>query len=155
MEGIAMPSCKNCDSGDSVRNGKTRGKQRYKCKGCGYNFIEGDRRTNEKIAAMKAMCVILHSLAKGSCNMLGKVFGRDRSLIYRWIKEAGLSLSEPEVGGDIREIEFDEMWHFVQQKKASFGSSRPLIAAHGRLSPGCSALVILQHSGGSTAKSST
>jgi len=129
-----------------------RERQRHKCKGCGYNFVEGDARTDEKVAATKAMCVILYSLAKGSYNMLGKVFDRDRSLIYRWIKEAGLSLSDPDVGGQIREMEFDEMWHFVEQKKTSFGSSRPLIAAHGRLSPGYSALVILQRSGGSTTR---
>jgi transposase len=147
-----MVACKKCGSTDSVRNGRVRGKQRYKCKGCGYNFVEGDARTNEKVAALKAMCVILYALAKGSYNMLGKLFDRDRSLVYRWIREAGLSLPEPEVGGQIREMEFDEMWHFVEEKKTSFGSSRPLIAAHGRLSPGYSALVILQRSEGFTGK---
>jgi hypothetical protein len=45
--------------------------------------------------------------------MLGKVFDRDRTLIYCWIREAGLNTPEPEVSEDIQEIEFDEMWHFV------------------------------------------
>ena len=31
------------------KNVKTRGHQKYLCKEYGYNFIEGDRRTNEKI----------------------------------------------------------------------------------------------------------
>jgi insertion element IS1 protein InsB len=31
-----------------VKSGKVRGKQRYKCKECGYNFVIGDARTNEK-----------------------------------------------------------------------------------------------------------
>ena len=145
-----MPNCKNCQNEDVVKNGKVRGKQRYKCKHCAYNYVEGDARTNEKIAAAKAMCVILYSLGKGTYNMMGKIFGRDRSLIYRWIREAGMKLAEPEVGDDIREIEFDEMWHFVESKKRSFGSSRPLIAAAGRPWPGCSAIVILQPSSGST-----
>ena len=112
-----MPSCKRCGSEEGVKSGKVRGKQRYMCKGCGCNFVEGDARTDEKIIAMKAMCVILYALAKGSYNMLGKIFGRDRSLIYRWIREAGLRLPEPEIGGQVREIEFDEMWHFVEEKK--------------------------------------
>jgi len=137
-----------------VKNGKVRGKQRYKCKECNYNFVEGDARTDNKIAALKALCVILYALAKGSYNMLGKVFERDRSLICRWIKEAGLRMSEPVPGGEIRELEFDEMWHFVERKKTSFGSSKPLIAAHGELLPGCLALVILQPSDGSMTKSS-
>jgi len=84
--------------------------------------------------------------------MLGKLFGRDRSLIYRWIREAGLNLKEPAVDGEIREMEFDEMWHFVGSKKTSFGSSRPLTVAHGELWPGCSAIVILQPSNDSTEK---
>ena len=41
------------------------------------------------------MVVLLYSLTKGSYNMLGKIFNRDRSLIYRWIREAGLSFDPP------------------------------------------------------------
>jgi hypothetical protein len=84
--------------------------------------------------------------------MLGKFFNRDRSLIYRWIREAGLRFGDPNINGEIKEIEFDEMWHFIESKKTNFGSSKPLIAAVGKLSPGYSAVVMLQHSGDSTTK---
>jgi transposase len=150
--GGAAPGCKNCHSGDVVKNGKVRGRQRYTCKGCGYNFVEGDARTNEGIAATKALCVLLYSLAKGSYNMLGRIFGRDRSLVYRWIREAGLRLAAPDPGGQISEIGVGEMRHFVESRKASFDSSRRLIAAHGRLSCGCPVLVILQPSEGCTGR---
>jgi transposase-like protein len=43
-----MSVCKNCKSEEVVKSGKVRGKQRYKCKDCGYNFVNGDERTNEK-----------------------------------------------------------------------------------------------------------
>jgi len=145
-----MPGCKNCKSEKTIKSGKVRGKQRYKCKDCGYYFVLGDERTNEKIAAMKALCVLLYSLGKGSYNMMGKLFGRNRSLIYRWIREAGLNTEEPAIDGEITQIEFDEMWHFIESKKRSFGSSRPLTVAAGELSPGFSVVVIAQHSGGST-----
>ncbi|MDR2573772.1 MAG: IS1 family transposase, partial [Desulfovibrio sp.] len=69
-----MPECKNCKSAKVVKSGKIRGKQRYKCKDCAYNFVIGDGRTNEKIAALKALCVLLYSLGKGSYNMMGKLF---------------------------------------------------------------------------------
>jgi transposase len=111
MENI---KCKNCSCEKITRNGIVRGKQRYKCKECGYNFVIGDERTNENIQALKALVVMIYSLGKGSYNMLGKFFKRDRSLIYRWIKEAGLSFDDPNADGDICEIEFDEMWHFLQ-----------------------------------------
>ena len=81
--------------------------------------------------------------------MMGKILGIDHTLVYRWIRDFGESLPEPEVSGEITQMEFDEMWHFVGNKKTSFGSSRPLTVAHGELWPGCSAVVILQHSDGS------
>jgi len=124
----------------------TREKQRYKCQECGYNFVEGDKRTNDKVAAKKAMCTILYSLSKASFNMLAHIFDTWPSLTYRWIAEAGAKLSEPKVSGEIKEMEFDEMWHFIGSKKTSFGSSKPLTVAHGELWPGCSAIVILQPS---------
>jgi len=37
-------------------------------------------------------------------------------LIYRWIKKAGLALPEPSIAHDIKEIEFDEIWHFLLSK---------------------------------------
>ena len=147
-----MPECKNCKSEKVVKSGKVRRKQRYKCKECGYNFVVGDDRTNEKIAALKALCVLLYSLGKGSYNMMGKLFGRNRSLIYRWIREAGLNTEEPVVDGEITQIEFDEMWHFIQSKKRNFGSSKRLTVAVGELSPGFSVAVIVQHSSDSTTK---
>ena len=143
-----MPSCKNCKSERVVKNGIVRGKQRYKCKECGYNYVEGDDRTNEKIVAKKAMCVILYSMSKASFNMLAKIFDTWPSLVYRWIVEAGATLPEPEVSGEIRHMEFDEMWHFIKSKKTNFGSSKPLTVAAGELWPGCSAIVILQPSNG-------
>ncbi len=144
--------CKNCKSVKVVKSGKVRGKQRYKCKDCGYNFVIGDERTSEKIAALKALCVLFYSLGKGSYNMLGKLFNRNRSLIYRWIREAGINTDEPVIDGEITQIEFDEMWHFIQSKKENFGSLKPLTAAAGELSPGFSVVVIAQHSGDSTTK---
>jgi len=125
-----------------------RDKQRYKCKECGYHFVLGDERTSEKIVAMKALCVLIYALAKGSYSMMGKLFDRNRSLIYRWIREAGLNTDEPVIDGEVAHIEFDEMWHFIQSKKTNFGSSKPLTVVLGEPSPGFSVAVIVQHSGG-------
>jgi hypothetical protein len=135
-----------------VKSGFVRGKQRYKCKECGVHFVEGDARTSDKIVALKALCVVLYSLCKGSYNMLGKIFGRNRSLIYRWIREAGLHREASMMKGEITEIEFDEMWHFIESKKENFGSSKPLTAAAGGSSPGFSVAVIAQRSDVCTTK---
>ena len=149
---MVFTKCKNCDSDKISKNGTVRNKQRYRCKQCGFNFVLGDERTDEKTIALKALVVMLYSIGKSSYGMLGKIFKRNRSLIYRWIREAGLECEAPAADGEIREIEFDEMWHFIQSKKTNFGSSKPLIAARGRLSHGYSVVVMLQHSGDSTTR---
>jgi hypothetical protein len=136
----------------TVKNGITRRKQRYICRECGNIFVEGDKRTNDGVIAKKAMCTILYSIGKASFNRLAHIFDTWPSLIYRWIAEAGAKLPQTESSGDIKEMTFDEMLHFVGSKKTSYGSSKPLIVAHGELWPGCSATVILQRLDDSTTK---
>ena len=141
-----MPTCKKCGALHTVKSGMISGKQRYYCKECGCNFREGDKRTNDRIAAKKALYILLYAMAKGSFRMMGRILRIDHTQVYRWIREFGESLPDPEVPGDIRQIEFDEMWHFIKNKKTGFGSSKPLIVAQGELWPGCLAVVMLQHS---------
>jgi transposase-like protein len=148
-----MVTCKKCLSEKIVKNGIIQRKQRYVCRECGHIFTEGDQRTNDDVVAKKAMCTILYSLGKASFNMLAHIFDTWPSLVYRWIVEAGAKMTVSEEMGEIREMEFDEMWHFVGSKKTSFGSSKPLIVASGELWPECSGIVILQPSNGSTIKS--
>lgn len=150
-----MVACKRCGSDSVVKNGKVREKARYRCKKCGLNFVEGDGRVNESLVVKKALAVILYSLGKASFNMLGKIFGHSPSLLYRWIVEEMDKLPDPEVPGDIKEMEFDEMWHFIGSKKTRNGLSKRWIVAQGELLPGWSAVVMLQRSGGSTRRSST
>ena len=150
-----MVTCKRCGSEKTVKNGKVRQKVRYKCKGCGLNFIEGDRRVKESLVVKKALAVLLYSLGKASFGMLGKIFGHSRSLTYRWIAEEAAKLQEPSISGDIHEIEFDEMWHFLQKKLRNSGSSRPWIVALGEPLPGLRAVVMLQRSESFTTRSNT
>jgi transposase len=149
-----MVHCKRCDSKDAVKHGVVRGKQRYSCKKCGYNFVSGDQRIKESVAVKKALAVILYSLGKASFGMLGKLFGHSRALIYRWIAEEAARLPDSVIANNIKEMEFDEMWHFIGSKKTRSGSSKPWIVAHGELLPGLQAVVMLQHSGDSMRKSS-
>ena len=116
-----MICCKSCGNEKIVKNGFTRKIQRYRCKECGLHFILGDRRIQESVVAKKALAVILYALGKASYGTLAKLFGCSGSLICRWIaKEAG-KLAFPGIDGEIKEIEFDEMWHFIQSKKTRNG----------------------------------
>ena len=147
-----MPNCKKCNASKIIKSGKVNGKQRYNCKECNYHFVEGDARTNACVTAKKALCVLFYSLGKGSFRMLAKIFGTHHSLVYRWIVEAGAAIPEPQVPDGIKHMEFDEIWHFVKEKKTNFGSSKPLTVVSGEPWPGCWVAVILQHSNGFTIK---
>lgn len=45
--------CKRCESKTIVNNGKAKAKQRYKCKNCGFNFVEIDGRRGKNIDKQK------------------------------------------------------------------------------------------------------
>jgi hypothetical protein len=117
--------------------------------------VEGDRRQKPQTAVKKALCVILYSLGKASFSMLGKILNHSPSIIYRWVVEAMETTQEPHISTNIQEIEFDEMWHFLQKKVKNSGSSKPWIVAHGELLPGLQGVVMLQHSNDFMTKSST
>lgn len=139
-----MVVCKKCGSEKIVKSGVVKDRQRFRCKNCGCNFRLGDNRTNEKIAAKKALCILLYAMGKGSFRMLGKILKIKHTLVYRWIRDFGKSLPQPKVPNDIKEIEFDEVWHFVGSKKTGFGSLKQLIEVHVELLPGSWADEILQ-----------
>ena len=147
-----MIKCKRCQSELITKNGNVRNKTRYRCKECGYNFIEGDGRVNQNLIAKKAMATIFYGLGKSSFGMLGKIFGVSRSLVYRWIKQEAEKLPEPSIDGSIKEMEFDEMWHFIGSKKTKNGSLKPWIVVQGELWPGSLAIVMLQPSSDSIKK---
>jgi transposase-like protein len=108
--------CKKCEGEKIIKSGKVRGHQRYQCKKCGHHFILQDARSKSKNAAKKALCVLFYGLGKASFRMLGKIFGHPPSIIYRWIRKEMDALPDLAIPGDIKEMEFDEMWHFVGQK---------------------------------------
>jgi transposase-like protein len=147
-----MLKCKKCGSSKTVKNGFVRNQQRWHCKECSYNFIEGDKRTNHQILVKKALRVLLYSTMKGTYNHLAKIFDTSPSLIYRWIAEASKKFEVSKLSGELTEIEFDEMWHYLNKKKEKFGLSKHLSVAAVELSHGKSVVVIVPHSSGFTTK---
>ena len=116
-----MGRCKNCGARDGVLNGCARGKQRYHCKDCGYNFVESDVPREPTLEVKRALAVLLYSLGKASFGFLGKLFGVSRTTAYNWVRREAEGLPDPAIAQDIQEIEFDEMWLFLQSKKTTGG----------------------------------
>ena len=72
-----------------------------------------------------------------------------------WVKKASAETKMPKITEDIKDIEFDEMWHFVGSKKTKNGSSKQWIVKQERLLPGLQVIVMLKPSKNYTAKSNT
>ena len=84
-----MVRCKKCYSAAVIKSGKVRGKQRYCCKKCGYHFVVGDERTEDK-ADLKALIILLCALCKGKYQELAELFWSYRSQAFRWAQAAGV-----------------------------------------------------------------
>jgi predicted transcriptional regulator len=68
-------------------------------------------------AVKRAFAVILYALGKSSYGFIAKLFGVTPPAVQKWLKQEAEILKEPEISAEIREMEFDEMWHFVGSKK--------------------------------------
>jgi transposase len=134
-------SCKRCGSPSFVKHGFVRGLQRYRCKTCGLNFTDTPKRGRSE--ATKALAVLLYSFGQASFRWLGKLFGVSAVSTYKWVRQAAEALPEPEVREEIREMELDELWHFLQAKKTSVGLGQPMIVTSGVVSPGWWVAVIM------------
>lgn len=134
-------SCKRCGSTSFIKNGFVRGLQRYRCQRCSFNFTATPRRGRSE--AVKALAILLYSFGKASFRVLGKLLGVSAVSAYKWVRQAAETLPEPEVREEIREMELDELWHFLQAKKTSVGFGKPMIVTHGVVSPGWWVAVIM------------
>lgn len=136
-------SCKKCGSSHKVKNGLVRNKQRYKCTDCGYNYTLGDTRGKVKAEA-KALAVLLYGSGKASYGMISKLFNVSRPAVLQWIRTIGKMLPLPEISTDIKEVQIDEMWHFISKKNKKYGYGEPWIVLESKPSDGLLAIVMLK-----------
>ena len=148
--------CRYCGSEKTHKSGKIREKQRYKCKDCGKNFLGTDGRIKETAIAKRALAVMLYTFSKASYNFLAKkIFHCSPTTIMNWVKKASAEAKMPEITEDIKEIEFDEMWHFIGSKKTKNGSLKQWIVKQEKLLLGLRVIAILQPSENCTTKSNS
>ena len=147
-----MKECKRCNSKEIRKSGFVRGSQRYKCKECGYNFV--DKPGNGKPKLYKILAVLLYSTGKASYRYIGKLLKVSATAVYDWIKEFGKLIPEERESLDLKEVEFDEMWHYVGSKKTKDGFGKLMIDLAKEQSPGLSVIVIPRHLGDFGKKSS-
>src|SRR4051794_31158526 len=121
--------CKRCKSEEHVKNGLMRGKQRYRCKGCGLNFTDTPPRG--KPLALKVAAVLLY-VSGLSMNRTAKLLGVSTPTIQAWLEQfAAAYAQKPEPEGRAVVIELDEMWHYLKKSQSRSGSGRLGIVLQG------------------------
>ena len=123
-----MLKCKHCGSKCKVKNGYVNGKQRYKCKGCGKTYREGDLR--ERYTNEKRLKVIKWYLEGAGIMSIERMEGVPNPLIIKWIRKFSkilkARLNEIEIPEDAKKIsiiELDELFSYCQKKltKSTYG----------------------------------
>jgi len=131
--------CKRCGSEEHVKNGLTRGKQRYLCKGCGLNFTDTPPRG--KPLALKVAAVLLY-VSGLSMNRTAQLLGVSTPTIQVWLEQfAAAYAQKPEPDGRAVVIELDAMWHYVKKSPNRSGSGKLGIVLQGSWWTGNAAVV--------------
>src|ERR1051325_6627993 len=111
--------CKGCGSGEHVRNGLTRGKQRYRCEACGLNFTGTPPRGMPLRVKVTAVLLYLSGL---SMNRTAKLLGVSTPSVMTWIEQfAAVHAQKPEPEGRAVVVELDEMWHLLRKGRQTLG----------------------------------
>jgi len=92
-------TCKASGSQHYVKNGKVWGKQCYKFKACGNNFITGDEREQSSPEG-KALAALLYGSGQSS-GFIANLFNVTRPAVQQWIRKIASRLPEPHPDHDI------------------------------------------------------
>src|SRR3954462_7942339 len=121
--------CKGGGSGEHVKNGLMRGKQRYRCKACGLNFTDTPPRGMP--LRVKVTAVLLY-LSGPSMNRSAKLLGVSTPSVMAWIERfAEVYAQKPEPEGRALVIELDEMWHFLKKALMPIRLAQPRTTSWG------------------------
>ena len=119
-----MIQCQECQSDTTGKNGIVPKKQCYQCQSCGGNFIVGDSPINPATQLKRQTCVLFYSLGQASCRFLAKLLAVSPATTYQWVGQSAETLAEPVVSAGVKEIEIDQMWHFLHSKKQKIDHQR-------------------------------
>ena len=134
--------CKKCRSELFVKNGHTRGMQRYKCKTCLCQFTTSPHRGVDP--ALKALALVLYAYCGLSMSKIAQICKVSVVAVLKWIKAAALQV-KPLTGESSSDVVMiDEVWHFVEGKKKKYGFGAPPPGSHVSLWDGSVVIVGIQ-----------
>ena len=115
--------CPKCWSEEKIKNGIKYWKQRYKCKECGCNYTQEYMWKVEFWVKIQALKMYLEWMW---FRWIWRVLWVSNVSVLNWIRFFGIIALEIQKKylsslTEIKDIELDEMWHFVQKKLENYG----------------------------------
>ena len=119
-------NCPKCNVSESVKSGKIKTRQRYKCKGCGCNYtVEIKSTAKPKSQKKQALHLYLEGLGFRS---IGRILGVSNVSVMNWIRDFGKEVKELHTESQkIEVVEVDEMHSYIGSKKTTVGYGLLLI----------------------------
>ena len=108
-------NCPKCKSEKAIKNGFTRGQQRYKCKVCGYNYSV-ERKSDVKPPEMRKLALEMYLEGLGF-RAIGRILKISYGTVYQWIKQFGEQAKFPVSASPVPIVELDEMHTYIRTKK--------------------------------------
>lgn len=105
--------CKKCKSVKTIKAGKIKGRQRYKCKICKKTFVPGEQKSINTKKKKEAIELYLEGM---SIRGIGRYLGVSHTTIINWIKEMAEKL-RPVLPLHAEHIEIDELYFYLKSKK--------------------------------------
>lgn len=139
--------CCQCGCRNYRKSGFARGKQRYQCKECGYNFTNLHGRGYSPEKQIEALKLYTENMGIRS---IGRYLGVDASTVVHWIRDAGKKLmkrlesSIPESIDGMDIIEIDEMWHYLKKNNKNSGYGLLYLGEQEESLPSKLALVVVK-----------
>lgn len=135
--------CLKCGCTAAHKNGHMKGRQRYKCKNCGYQYTKTTPRGKPERDKILALILFLSGL---SMRATGKIVGVTTQSVMRWIRQMHNKFitEKPDIAM-VTEVEMDEMHHFFKKKLKNCGSGKLLIIEPKNSSGGRWGVVIPKH----------
>ena len=115
-------NCKHCGESSYVKNGFSKGKQRYKCRICNRVFSEGDLR--ERYTIEERIKVLKKYFDGAGMRSIERWEGVSVPLLIHWIRNLGKMVKQDVASADIPDnakeieiLEMDELFTFYQKKQ--------------------------------------
>ena len=111
-------TCPRCGSRHIKKNGTTRQKkQRYRCHECGKQFLFALNYRYRALIPLLRELIVPMTLNGSGIRDTSRVLGISTNTVLRTLRCAAREIQEPRVPPRIKDLEMDEQWSFVQNKK--------------------------------------